>query len=132
MSKLRLSVLDQSPIKAGGNPADAINETLELERHCDHLSYHRYWLAEHHGSIALAGSSPEVLTARVAGLTKPIRVGAGGILLNHYAPKKVAETFRTLEALFPGRIDLGLGRAPGGNAGGNGGVDPAHYPQKVQ
>lgn len=110
---LRLSVLDQSPIRKGGTPADAVRETLELAQLCDRLGYERYWLAEHHSSEALAGSTPEVLIARVAGLTERIRVGSGGVMLPHYSAYKVAENFRMLETLFPGRIDLGIGRAPG-------------------
>jgi luciferase family oxidoreductase group 1 len=110
---LRLSVLDQSPIRKGGTPADAVRETLELAQLCDRLGYVRYWLAEHHGSEALAGSTPEVLITRVAGLTERIRVGSGGVMLPHYSAYKVAENFRMLETLFPGRIDLGVGRAPG-------------------
>ena len=110
---LRLSALDQSPIRSGGTPAQAVAETLELAQLCDRLGYHRYWLAEHHSSSALAGSTPEILMARVAALTKRIRVGSGGVMLSHYAPLKVAENFRMLETLFPGRIDLGIGRAPG-------------------
>ncbi|MDP1962195.1 MAG: MsnO8 family LLM class oxidoreductase, partial [Reyranella sp.] len=110
---LRLSVLDQSPIAKGRTPADAVRETLELAQLCDRLGYVRYWLAEHHSSEALAGSTPEVLIARVAGLTERIRVGSGGVMLPHYSAYKVAENFRMLETLFPGRIDLGVGRAPG-------------------
>lgn len=110
---LRLSVLDQSPISKGRTPADAVGETLELAKLCDRLGYTRYWLAEHHSSEALAGSTPEVLIARVAGLTRRIRVGSGGVMLPHYSAYKVAENFRMLETLFPGRIDLGVGRAPG-------------------
>ena len=110
---LRLSVLDQSPIARGRTPADAVRETLELAQLCDRLGYVRYWLAEHHSSEALAGSAPEVLIARVAGLTERIRVGSGGVMLPHYSAYKVAENFRMLETLFPGRIDLGIGRAPG-------------------
>ncbi|CAN5264058.1 LLM class flavin-dependent oxidoreductase [soil metagenome] len=110
---LRLSVLDQSPIRKGGTPADAVRETLELAQLCDRLGYHRYWLAEHHSSEALAGSTPEVLIARVASLTERMKVGSGGVMLPHYSSFKVAENFRMLETLFPGRIDLGIGRAPG-------------------
>ena len=110
---MRLSVLDQSPIRKGGTPADAVRETLELAQLCDRLGYERYWLAEHHSSEALAGSTPEVLITRVAGLTQRMRVGSGGVMLPHYSAYKVAENFRMLETLFPGRIDLGIGRAPG-------------------
>ena len=110
---IALSVLDQSPIREGGSAADALAETLELARLTDRLGYRRYWVAEHHNADGLAGSAPEVLIARIAGLTNQIRVGAGGVMLSHYSAYKVAETFRMLETLYPGRIDLGLGRAPG-------------------
>ncbi len=111
--KLKLSVLDQSPIAQGRTPADAVRDTLELAQLCDRLGYHRYWLAEHHSSQALAGSTPEVLITRVAGLTEHMKIGSGGVMLPHYSSFKVAENFRMLETLFPGRIDLGIGRAPG-------------------
>ena len=110
---MRLSVLDQSPIRKGGSPADAVAETLALAKACEALGYHRYWLAEHHNSNSFAGSCPEILIGRVASETKSIRVGSGGVMLTHYSPLKVAEQFRMLEVLNPGRIDLGLGRAPG-------------------
>src|SRR5580693_6411445 len=110
---IRLSVLDQSPIRSGGTPAQAIAETVQLAQACERLGYHRYWLAEHHSSEGLAGTAPEVLIARVAAATSAMRVGSGGVMLSHYSALKVAENFRVLEALFPGRIDLGLGRAPG-------------------
>ena len=108
-----LSVLDQSPVRSGLTAADAVQETLELSEAADRLGYHRYWLAEHHATSGLAGSCPEVLIGQVASRTSRLRVGAGGIMLSHYSPLKVAEQFRMLETLFPGRIDLGLGRAPG-------------------
>jgi luciferase family oxidoreductase group 1 len=108
-----LSVLDQSPIRAGGTPAQAIAETVELARRCERWGYRRYWLAEHHSSQGLAGTAPEVLIARVAAATSSMRVGSGGVMLSHYSPLKVAEAFRVLEALYPGRIDCGIGRAPG-------------------
>ena len=110
---LRLGVLDQSPVRSGGGVADAIHETLELAELCDRIGYHRYWLAEHHSTPGLAGSSPEVLIGQVAARTSRIRVGSGGVMLQHYSSLKVAESFRVLETLFPGRIDLGIGRAPG-------------------
>ncbi len=110
---IRLSVLDQSPIRSGVTAADAVRETLELARLADRLGYHRYWLAEHHSSGGLAGSTPEILVGHVAAETKEIRVGSGGVMLNHYSALKVAENFRMLETLHPGRIDLGIGRAPG-------------------
>lgn len=109
----RLSVLDQSPIAEGSTAADALAETLDLARAADRLGYDRYWLAEHHASAALAGAAPEALIGPVALATRRIRVGSGGIMLPHYSPFKVAETFALLAALAPGRIDLGLGRAPG-------------------
>ena len=112
---MKLSVLDQSPIIAGRTAADAIAATLELAQAAESLGYHRYWLAEHHGLLSLADPCPEILLARIGSLTKKIRIGTGGILLPYYAPFKVAEQFRMLEALFPGRMDLGIGRAPGGD-----------------
>jgi luciferase family oxidoreductase group 1 len=110
---IALSILDQSPVGSGRTPADALAETQELARLADRLGYRRYWLAEHHNTEALAGPAPEVLIPLVAAATERIRVGSGGVMLSHYSPLKVAETFRVLHALFPGRIDLGIGRAPG-------------------
>ncbi|HEX2590603.1 MAG TPA: LLM class flavin-dependent oxidoreductase [Rhizomicrobium sp.] len=110
---MRLSVTDQSPIRKDGNAATAIAETIALAKACEALGYHRYWLAEHHNSNSFAGSAPEILIGRVAQETKSIRVGSGGVMLTHYSPLKVAEQFRMLDVLTPGRIDLGLGRAPG-------------------
>jgi luciferase family oxidoreductase group 1 len=140
LAALRLSVLDQSPIRRGGTPADAVRETLELAQLCDRLGYHRYWLAEHHSSQALAGSTPEVLITRVAGLTGRMKIGSGGVMLPHYSALKVAENFRMLETLFPGRIDLGIGRAPGSDqrtmrvlaAGKPNWNDPSDYPVQVR
>ncbi len=111
---LRLSVLDQSPVPAGFTPSDALNNSLSLARHVDKLGYTRLWYSEHHSMNLLACTAPEILIARSAAATTHIRVGSGGIMLPHYAPLKVAEVFRTLHAMFPNRIDLGLGRAPGG------------------
>jgi luciferase family oxidoreductase group 1 len=110
---MKLSILDQSPVRQGASPADAVRETIDLARHVDRLGYHRYWLAEHHASPGLASTAPEILITRIAAETRHLRVGAGGVMLSHYSPLKVAETFRMLEALYPGRIDLGIGRAPG-------------------
>jgi luciferase family oxidoreductase group 1 len=109
----RLSVLDQSPISEGSTGAEAIPNTLDLAQLCDELGYHRYWLAEHHGTPMLACASPEAVIGPIARETSAIRVGSGGVMLPHYSPVKVAETFSILAALGPGRIDLGLGRAPG-------------------
>lgn len=110
---LKLGVLDQSPVRSGATPADAVKETVQLAQAADRLGYGRYWLAEHHATDGLAGSSPEIMIARVAGATKEIRVGSGGVMLSHYSPLKVAENFKLLETMFPGRIDCGIGRAPG-------------------
>ena len=112
-SSYLLSVLDQSPIRAGGTATEALANTLDLAAACDDFGFHRYWLSEHHASPALAGVAPEALIGPVALATQRIRVGSGGIMLPHYSPFKVAETFAMLSALAPGRIDLGLGRAPG-------------------
>ena len=112
-SPLRLSVLDQSPIAEGSSGARALANTLDLARLADALGYHRYWVAEHHGGPMLAGPSPEALIGPIAACTGRIRVGSGGVMLPHYSPFKVAETFSLLAGLFPGRIDLGLGRAAG-------------------
>jgi luciferase family oxidoreductase group 1 len=110
---MRLSVLDQSPISAGSTGPDALANTLDLARLADELGYHRYWVAEHHGGPMLAGPAPEVLIGPIAAATRRIRVGSGGVMLPHYSPLKVAEAFSLLSGLFPGRIDLGLGRASG-------------------
>jgi luciferase family oxidoreductase group 1 len=110
---VRLSVLDQSPISAGSTGPDALRNTLDLARLADDLGYHRYWIAEHHGGPMLAGPAPEVLIGPIAAATPRIRVGSGGVMLPHYSPLKVAESFSLLSGLFPGRIDLGLGRASG-------------------
>ncbi|TKH40786.1 LLM class flavin-dependent oxidoreductase [Paenibacillus terrae] len=111
---LKLGILDQSHIPEGGTAQDALSHTTALAREADKLGYSRYWVSEHHASKMLAHSSPEVLIAHLAANTSRIRVGSGGIMLPHYSAYKVAENFRLLEALHPGRIDLGLGRAPGG------------------
>jgi luciferase family oxidoreductase group 1 len=114
-SKIKLSVLDQSPIRQGSNAVEALQESVQLARLADKLGYTRYWLSEHHNTRSLAGASPEILIARLAGETQHIRVGSGGVMLPNHSTLKVAENFRLLEALFPGRIDLGIGRAPGGD-----------------
>ena len=134
-----LSVLDQIPIRTGVTPADAVQETLRLAEAADRWGYHRYWLAEHHSSGGLAGSSPEIMIGQVAARTKSIRVGSGGVMLNHYSSLKVAENFRMLETLFPGRIDLGIGRAPGSDqltsmalAHGPGALGIEHFPSQIR
>lgn len=135
---LALSILDQSPIPQGSTGAQALRATVDLARAAERLGYRRYWLAEHHNTSSLAGTAPEVLTAYVASQTSSIRVGAGGVLLPHYSPLKVAEAFRTLDALFPGRIDLGLGRTPGGDSLATEALQPGpavpgdeHYPDQL-
>src|SRR5215208_798544 len=112
-SPLHLSVLDQAPIPEGSTGARALRESVELARLADALGYHRYWVAEHHGTPTLACASPEALIGPIASVTSRLRVGSGGVMLPHYSPLKVAETFSLLAGLFPGRIDLGIGRAAG-------------------
>ncbi|MFD1776784.1 LLM class flavin-dependent oxidoreductase [Paenibacillus rhizophilus] len=111
---IKLSVLDQSPVSEGSSPAEALAQTAALAQEAERLGYFRFWVAEHHFAPGLAGSSPEVLMAHLAAVTSSIRIGSGGILLPHYSAYKVAENFRVLQALYPGRIDLGIGRAAGG------------------
>jgi luciferase family oxidoreductase group 1 len=113
MSGMRLGILDQSPVAEGSTGAASLRETVELARLVDSLGYSRYWVAEHHGGPLLAGPSPEVLIGPIASATRNLRVGSGGVMLPHYSPLKVAESFSVLSGLFPGRIDLGIGRAPG-------------------
>jgi luciferase family oxidoreductase group 1 len=110
---MKLSVLDQSISLAGAGEDAAIRDTLELAQHCEQLGYHRFWLSEHHSLPTIVGTAPEILMAAVAARTTRIRIGSAGVMLPHYAALKVAEQFRVLEALAPGRIDLGVGRAPG-------------------
>ena len=110
---MKISVLDQSPASLGKSQHLAIQESLALARHCDELGYHRYWVSEHHNSDSIIGTAPEVLMAAIAATTSRIRIGSAGVMLPHYSALKVAEQFRVLEAIAPGRIDLGVGRAPG-------------------
>ena len=134
---MRLSILDQSPVISGLGARRAIEETLALARRADALGFHRYWLAEHHSIAALADPCPEILLARLGAETNRMRVGTGGVLLPYYSAFRVAETFRMLEALYPGRIDLGVGRAPGGTlrtaqaVGGGAMPDARDFPQQV-
>jgi luciferase family oxidoreductase group 1 len=111
---LRLSVLDQSPVPAGSTPGEALQNSISLAKHVDALGYTRFWISEHHAMDTLASTAPEVMLARIGAETERIRIGSGGIMLPHYSALKVAEVFRTLHALYPGRVDLGIGRAPGG------------------
>ena len=115
MTALELSVLDQSVSLAGSSEDAAIRDTLSLAEHCERLGYSRFWLSEHHGLPTIVGSAPEILMAAIAARTSTIRIGSAGVMLPHYSALKVAEQFRVLEALAPGRIDLGVGRAPGGD-----------------
>ena len=110
---INLSVVDQSPIRKGGTASESLLETVELAKVCEAVGYSRYWVAEHHNSGSYTGTSPEVLIAEIAARTSNIRVGSGGVMLSHYSSLKVAEQFSILESLHPGRIDLGVGRAPG-------------------
>jgi luciferase family oxidoreductase group 1 len=112
-SVMKWSVLDQSPASLGSAQDLAIRESLELARHCESLGYHRFWVSEHHNSASIVGTAPEILIAAIAATTRRIRVGSAGVMLPHYSALKVAEQFRVLEAIAPGRIDLGVGRAPG-------------------
>ena len=109
---IKLSVLDQSPISDGSTATQAFSHTVTLAQEVEKLGYTRFWVSEHHNSVSLAGSSPEILISHIAAKTERMRVGSGGVMLPHYSPYKVAENFRVLEALYPNRIDLGVGRAP--------------------
>src|SRR3954453_10134908 len=113
MPNIPFSVLDLSPIVEGGSAAGALRNTLDLAQHAEQWDYHRYWLAEHHNMPGIASAATSVVIGHVAGATHRIRVGAGGVMLPNHAPLVIAEQFGTLDALYPGRIDLGLGRAPG-------------------
>lgn len=112
---MKLGILDQSAVRNGASAAEAVAETIETAILAEHLGYSRFWVSEHHNSSFIAGSAPEVLMVRLADSTRHIRVGSGGIMLPNHSAFKVAENFRMLEVLFPGRIDLGMGRAPGGD-----------------
>ena len=130
-----LSVLDLSPIPAGRPPSSALHDTIALAKAAESYGYRRYWLAEHHNIPSVASSAPMVMIATVAAHTSTIRVGSGGIMLPNHAPLAVAESFRVLEGLHPGRIDLGIGRAPGTDqltayALRRGRVDPDEFPQQ--
>ncbi|WP_137180465.1 LLM class flavin-dependent oxidoreductase [Roseomonas sp. AR75] len=135
---LALSILDQSTVASGRTPPEAIRETLALAKLADQWGYHRYWVAEHHNSASHAGTAPEILISAIAATTQRIRVGSAGVMLPHYSALKVAEQFRVLEAIAPGRIDLGVGRAPGSdgrtafalNPNANEAAD--RFPQQVQ
>jgi len=136
--KLTLSVVDQSPVRQGGTAADALRETIALAVATEKLGYKRFWVAEHHNLPGFAGTTPEIMIGQIAARTGTIRVGSGGVMLSHYSALKVAETFRVLESLYPGRIDLGIGRAPGSDPRTTaalaypGGVrDISYFPEQV-
>lgn len=124
---VKLSVLDQTPVIQGHTAADAVAATVELAQLADDLGYTRYWCAEHHGLRGVANPAPEVMLARLGSVTKRIRLGSGGVMLPYYSPFKLAEQFQMLEALFPNRIDLGVGRAPGGDMKTAQAVSSGHY-----
>ncbi|MBH8596937.1 MULTISPECIES: LLM class flavin-dependent oxidoreductase [unclassified Thermoactinomyces] len=134
---IKLSVLDQSPIPEGKTAEEALADTARLAQETEKLGFHRFWVSEHHFTRSLAGSSPEVLISHLAAKTEKMRIGSGGVMLPHYSAYKVAENFKVLEALYPNRIDLGLGRAPGGmplatKALQEGKISYAdHYPQQI-
>src|SRR6266851_6735970 len=137
--KLTLSVVDQSPVRQGGTAGDALRETIELARATEKLGYERFWVAEHHNLPGFAGTAPEIMIGQIAARTNTIRVGSGGVMLSHYSALKVAETFRVLESLYPGRIDLGIGRAPGSDQltaralqAGPGAAPLEYFPSQVQ
>src|SRR5689334_13898092 len=134
---LRLSVLDQSVACAGRGQDAAIRQTVELAEHCERLGYERFWLSEHHSLPTIVGTAPEVLMAAIAVRTSRIRIGSAGVMLPHYSAFKVAEQFRVLDALAPGRIDLGVGRAPGADHRTSLLLNPDpraadHFPQQVR
>ncbi len=135
---VRLSVLDQSTVVTGRSPDTSIRESLALAKHCEALGYSRYWCAEHHNSASQAGTAPEILISAIAATTTRIRVGSAGVMLPHYSSLKVAEQFRVLEAIAPGRIDLGLGRAPGSDGRTAFALNPLaetaadHFPAQVR
>lgn len=135
---MKLSVLDQSVALSGLGEDAAIRDTLELAQHCEALGYARFWVSEHHSLPTIVGSAPEILMAAIAARTTRIRIGSAGVMLPHYAALKVAEQFRVLEALAPGRIDLGVGRAPGGDMRTAQALNPhtygtaEHFPEQVR
>jgi luciferase family oxidoreductase group 1 len=135
---MRLSVLDQSIAVAGRPQGQSIRNTVSLARHCEALGYDRFWVSEHHNHPTIVGTAPEIVMAAIAATTQRIRIGSAGIMLPHYSPFKVAEVFRVLDALAPGRIDLGLGRAPGSDGRTAFALNPAanerpeHFPSDVR
>jgi luciferase family oxidoreductase group 1 len=136
-STMKISALDQSPAADGSSQHLAIRESIELAKLCDRLGYHRYWVSEHHNSDSIVGTAPEILMAAIAATTARIRIGSAGVMLPHYSALKVAEQFRVLEGIAPGRIDLGVGRAPGSDRKTAFALNPhqnaaEEFPQQVQ
>ena len=135
---MKLSVLDQSVALSGHGEDAAIRDTLELAQHCEALGYERFWVSEHHSLPTIVGSAPEIVMAAIAARTSRIRIGSAGVMLPHYSALKVSEQFRVLEALAPGRIDLGVGRAPGGDMRTAQALNPhaygsaEHFPEQVR
>ncbi|MDG2028387.1 MAG: LLM class flavin-dependent oxidoreductase [Acidimicrobiales bacterium] len=129
---LRLSVLDQSPVPSGSSAGDALRNSIDLARRCEAFGFHRYWVAEHHNTGGLAGSAPEILIGHIASATSTMRIGSGGVMMPHYAPLKIAENFRMLASLHPGRIDVGVGRAPGSDPVTMHALAPDHQPVPIQ
>ena len=135
---MKLSVLDQSVSLSGSTEGAAIRDTVSLAEHCEQLGYSRFWVSEHHGLPTIIGSAPEIVMAAIAARTQRIRIGSAGVMLPHYSALKVAEQFRVLEALAPGRIDLGVGRAPGGDMRTARALNPNamaaadHFPEQVR
>ena len=135
---MKLSVLDQSTASTGKQEDQAIRDTIELAKACETMGYHRFWVSEHHNHPAIVGTAPEIVIAAIGQSTKHIRIGSAGVMLPHYAPLKIAEQFRVLEAIAPGRIDLGLGRAPGSDGktahalNPNAQKDAEHFPANVR
>ena len=136
--QLTLSVVDQSPIRKGGTPSEALWESVGLAQHVENVGYSRYWVAEHHSAGTFAGTSPEILIGQILAHTDRIRVGSGGVMLSHYSSLKIAEQFRILDSFYPGRVDLGIGRAPGSDqrtlialAYPKRPVEVEHFPQQV-
>lgn len=125
-----LSILDKSPVAEGATAHDALNFSIRLAQRAEALGYRRYWVAEHHGTAGFASSAPEVLVSHLLAKTSRIRIGSGGVMLQHYSPFKVAETFRLLAALAPGRVDLGVGKAPGGLPSTTRALQSFHDPKK--
>ena len=132
MKKIHLGVVDQSPIRKGGTASQALNESVTLAQIAEKVGYERYWVAEHHNSGGYAGTAPEILIGQIATQTNTIKVGSGGVMLSHYSAFKVAEVFRLLDAFFPERIEIGIGRAPGSDQLTAAALSYPKYPMDIQ